>query len=271
MNDFIKFGLFFFQLLDICAQEKCTLSEACEKVEKLGYKTLEIDFDQLSEETLGTLAGSPLQIVNIYCFLDFQKDVEPRLNQLLKNAQCVRPKFVMPIPETDETADLKNIVISRLILLQQQLADIGTQMVMENYDGPGKSFATISGLQEYFKAIPGLKCCFDTGNFYYSGEDLLHAYNTFSGNIVHIHCKDRRLDEKDGWLSSKMADGTRVSNAAIGNGILPLAQLFSRLESDKYQGILVAEHACVNNQLDTLTRSISTMKLLLSENQSRRL
>lgn len=39
-----------------------------------------------------------------------------------------------------------------------------------------------------------LKFTLDTGNFAYSDEDAVQAYEVLKDYIVHVHCKDRNVD-----------------------------------------------------------------------------
>ena len=256
----VDFGAFFFQLENICQQKHCTLAEACAKLRQAHFGYVEIDFDQVNDTNLAVLRKADLQVSSIFCFLNFRQDVETRLEKLLAIARRIRPRFVMPIPEEDTELALRPLILQQLRCLQQALATERIQMVMEDYDGPGKTFASTVGLQRYLAEIPGLKCCFDTGNFFYLGEDILPAWRSLADQVVHLHFKDRRRDERDGWLSTEMADGSKVSNAAIGNGFLPLQEFFQTVLQHGYRGIVVIEHACCHDQLDTLKSSIATME-----------
>ena len=76
----------------------------------------------------------------------------------------------------------------------------------------------------------------------------------------HIHAKDRRNDEKYGKFSHTNADGSRVSGAPVGCGILPLEKIVKSLVNDGFEGIIIAEHSCCSDQQAALLESITNLK-----------
>ena len=256
----MEFGVFNFEIVNVMEQTGKSFYDVCREVRGMGYKYVEIDLDELDLDKLLIFRENILHISSIYCFLDFAGDVEERIAKLLKMAYLADVHFVMPIPVRDDTPELKAAAIARLGKLCGELAAIGVQMVMEDFDGPGKSFATSSGLKSYLDAIPACRCCFDTGNFIHCGENVEQALAFFRKDIVHIHAKDRRNDEKYGKFSHTNADGSRVSGAPVGCGILPLEKIVKSLVNDGFEGIIIAEHSCCSDQQAALLESITNLK-----------
>lgn len=260
MKNTIDFGLFDFHISHIAAVEKCTVEDACCKAVQCGCSKVECGFDAISEEKIRIYHDNGLKVSSIYCFLNFEQDVESRLAALLDIAEKASPCFVMPIPEKDNTPELRQKIIPRLIRLQKELSDRKIIMVMEDYDGPDKSFATSTGLLAYLDVIPGLKCCFDTGNFFYNGEDVLQVFPLFADRIVHCHFKDRRLDETYAKFIGETASGVRTAYSEIGKGFLPVKEIFYALLELGYKGSVIAEFAMCHDPLGTLRNSIAAMK-----------
>ena len=256
----MEFGVFYFEILNVMEQTGKSFYEVCVDMRKLGYKYVELELEELTPDKLLIFRENYMHISSIYCMLDFSGNVDDKIAHLLKMAYLANAKFVMPIPVRDDEPALKERAVKVLTKLCADLAEIGVQMVMEDFDGPGKTFASVSGLRAYLDAIPGCRCCFDTGNFIHCGEDLEEALEICRKDIVHLHVKDRRNDEKFGGFSHTNADGSRVSNAPAGCGILPLEKVIKSLVADGYKGIAIAEHACCDDQYAALTESIANLK-----------
>lgn len=260
MKKTVEFGVFDFHIAHIVQKENCSLADACKMVAACGCRWVECGFDALTAEKIKVYRDNGLQISNIYCFLNFEHDVKERICALLEMVCKAAPKFVMPIPEKDNTPALQQKILPVLIQLQKDLEQKNIQMVMEEYDGPDKTFASSDGVLAYLDAIPGLKCCFDTGNFYYNGEDAFQVFPRFADRIIHCHFKDRRLDETYAKFFGATAAGVKTAYAAIGDGILPTREIFKALLDKGYNGCIIAEFAMCHDPLMTLRQSISTMR-----------
>lgn len=73
---------------------------------------------------------------------------------------------------------------------------------------------------EILEAVPELGFVFDTGNFYFSGEDPLANVALLCDRTCHVHFKD--------WVKSEKPEFADVAGAPLGMGIIPNQQLVSR-------------------------------------------
>lgn len=71
------------------------------------------------------------------------------------------------------------------------------------------------------KNAPGTVFAFDTGNFYFAGEDPLGNLPVLAPYIRHAHFKD--------WVKSNTPEIADVSGTALGTGFLPNPELARRL------------------------------------------
>ncbi|MCX5757708.1 MAG: sugar phosphate isomerase/epimerase [Candidatus Hydrogenedentes bacterium] len=69
-------------------------------------------------------------------------------------------------------------------------------------------------------AAPGAGFVFDTGNFYFAGEDPLDNFAELGPRTLHAHFKD--------WVKSETPEISDVSGTALGAGFIPNAELVRR-------------------------------------------
>ena len=67
---------------------------------------------------------------------------------------------------------------------------------------------------------PGVAFVFDTGNFYFAGEDPLGAFDVLAPKTCHVHLKD--------WVKSDTPQIADVAGAPLGAGLIPNRDLVRR-------------------------------------------
>lgn len=139
-------------------------------------------------------------------------------------------------------------MVAGMAALTDEALARGIQPVIEDYDLNTSPISTIAGMQAFTDAIPGLMVALDTGNFRYSAEDVLDAYDAFRPRIRHAHLKDRLLvpeitPELDRLQGKPLValDGQVMYSCAVGSGQMPIAQVLERLAADGYDGWVTAE------------------------------
>lgn len=75
-------------------------------------------------------------------------------------------------------------------------AQEGLTVTIEDFDDAASPISTMEGMKWFTDRLPLLRVALDTGNFFYSGEDVLQALELFADRIVHVHCKDRLTGEQ---------------------------------------------------------------------------
>ncbi|MDQ1257809.1 MAG: hypothetical protein QG656_2415 [Candidatus Hydrogenedentes bacterium] len=100
-------------------------------------------------------------------------------------------------------------------------------------------------------AAPGLVFVFDTGNFYFAGEDPLQNLAALGHRTRHVHFKD--------WVKSDTPQIADVSGALLGEGIIPNAELARRF---KAQGVTSFSLECggPGEILDVAKKDIETLR-----------
>ena len=141
-----------------------------------------------------------------------------------------------------------------------QLADLaldyGVSLTMEDYDEALSPIATAAGVRRFLDACPQLSSTFDTGNFLFAGEQVLDAYHLLRDRVDHVHLKDRATAPDYGHLVKNALDGSPLSPAPVGSGILPLEELMAQLKADGYDGVYTLEFYGASSALECLWHSV---------------
>lgn len=94
-------------------------------------------------------------------------------------------------------------------------------------------------------AVPGLGFVFDTANMLPAGDDPLEAYETLKSYIVHVHLKDVALQpcKRPSKYAESSHDGKIMKCVVWGEGVIPVGEIYRRLQRDGYQGFYAIEYA----------------------------
>lgn len=263
---------FYDHILDISRQERVSLTEALREARSLGVEQLEISQDKLigREDEVGrelAYAGLGISAIPAYFHFGRDTDVEKQSLPTLEAAQFLGAKKLLVIPgffDPEDGPEAREAQIENMINCINRLADLaagyGASLVMEDYDNALAPFSTAAGVRRFLDGCPGLSCCFDTGNFRFSGEDAEQAYDLLRDRIGHVHLKDRAYSSKEGVTPLMAADGQALYPAPVGGGDLPIAELLSRLRRDGYDGPFTVEHYGAPAMLDCLKQSVQWVK-----------
>lgn len=132
----------------------------------------------------------------------------------------------------------------------------GVTVTVEDFDGRTSPVSRMYGILWFMKNVPGLKYTFDMGNFAFSDEDVLVAWELLKDYVVHVHCKDRGED-----VSMKPKAVNRgLLSVATGSGYLPIAQLLAKLSTHGYDGYLAIEHFDAPDQVACIRQSVGFLR-----------
>ncbi|MDE7223373.1 MAG: sugar phosphate isomerase/epimerase [Acetatifactor sp.] len=124
----------------------------------------------------------------------------------------------------------------------------GVKITLEDFDGYTSPCARMLPLKWLMEQVPGLGFTLDMGNFAYSGEDVTVAYDLLQDYIVHVHCKDRGIEDKG------------LACVPVGCGYLPVRELAAKLKAQGYDGYLAIEHFDAPDQVEYMRRSAEYLK-----------
>lgn len=267
-----KIATFYDHIKDISRQEGMSLTEAMQQAKALGVERLEISQNNLlgREDEVGReLSYTGLGISSIPSYFDFGRDpdVDRQSEPTLEAARflgadklLVIPGFFSPQDSPEERDRQREAMAECINRLAEKAAGYGVSLVMEDYDNALAPFSTVEGVRYFLDRCPGLSCCFDTGNFRYSAQGELSAYQALRDRIGHVHLKDRSYTQRNGEGALKALDGQELYPAPVGSGDLDLAGIVGLLRRDGYDGAYTVEHYGASQTLEYLKRSVQWVK-----------
>lgn len=275
-----RYGIFYHHIRCAAQERGCHVERMLEDVRKWGIQYVELDRDDVGADEgsirqLGRMLRShdllPSSIYGFYAWE--QTDQLPTKDDLLlRQAHMLGCKQVMLIPgfhANPANATLCQRENARMQASTCRMAELaaaqGLEATMECFDDGRSPIATIAGMADFLQAAPHLGVTLETGNFLFSGDDVLEAQQRFAGRICHVHLKDRFLPEFAPGHSPtgepKIAiTGQVMYPCAVGRGHIPMAQVLDRLANQGYQGIMTIEHFGVPSYAQAIKDSITWLK-----------
>lgn len=274
-----KLTVFYDHILNAAKQRGVTTAEIAAEITSCGISGVEMDYymlkesgDALAEE----LSRLGLPINNCYCFFDWANHPEDTsyinvlddLKRLNISNLLVVPGFINRDIVTTGDQDIITTALARareamlpnMIHLLDYASELGINVAMEDFDDIVAPFATMEQVKWFLDRLPNLGCAFDTGNFFYSDQDVLQAYELLNDRITYVHCKDRSLTPVEGEESHVNVSGKEMYSAAVGNGVIPMSTILEKLLAKGYQGTIAIEHFGSIDQLSDMKTSSSFLK-----------
>lgn len=85
---------------------------------------------------------------------------------------------------------------------------------------------------------------YDSGHFYFAGEDPVEALRRYVSRVTHVHLKDVRTGERERAMENRLSflDAVRSGVFSVpGDGVIDFPAIFAILEDAGYTGWLVVE------------------------------
>lgn len=267
-----KLATFYDHIKDIARQESMSLTEAMGEVKACGIESLEISQNNLlgREDEVGhELAYAGLGISSIPAYFNFGRDgdVDKQSEPTLEAARflgagkmLVIPGFFAPEDDETERARQMEQIAQCINRLADKAAGYGVSLIMEDFDNALSPCATVEQLRFFADRCPGLSVCFDTGNFRFSAQNELEAYEALKDRVGHVHLKDRAFSSLNGEPPLKAVDGKEIFPCPVGSGGLDIAGVISRLKRDGYDGVYTIEHYGAAKALEYVKQSAQWVK-----------
>lgn len=287
----LKIGTFFHHIRMASAERKESLDETLEWLRGLGYEAAELDADDLDGAEL--LKDHDIAVSSIYRQYRWREGIdEDGMMEHIELAKKLGTDRIMAIPGLfSEKAckcldgkilgakgaigdmaqlmcrdDILSVELSHMIQGMKRLSELakenGLTLTIEDYDDAMSPIATIGGMKIFLDAIPDLKVAFDTGNFAFSGDDVLDAKREFIGRTRHVHLKDRLWTRTGTGDPKECPDGTLLWPCAVGDGDLPIKEILQELKAVGYNGYAMAEFFGAASYSELIEKSIENLKSL---------
>ena len=270
-----KIAVFYDHLLEIARQESISPAEALQEARRLGIACAEVSYENARESPARLaklLASAGLRVSCMPCFFDFGRDPNPLASILpvLEAAKELGADKLLAVPgfwaqnEDSETREQQTQNMIRALCSMAGLAERqGITLTIEDYDSRLAPYSTVNGLNRFLAGCPGLALTFDTGNFRYSGEDALEAWDALGNRAAHVHLKDRALTPIYGEEGLPAA-GETLYPCPVGKGVIPIEQLVERMKDGNYGGIYTIEHYGAKDMLGCLRQSAGWLRGVLA-------
>lgn len=259
----IQFGTFFHHIRQASAERGESLDKTLAWVREIGYAAAELDADDLDgTEYLKPQCIAVSSIYKQYRWKDMidEKQMEDHISLALR----LGSKKIMPIPGLFSENGNRDEELKYMLEGMNRLADLakenGLIIMIEDYDDDLSPIATIEGMKVFLNHVPDLKVAFDTGNFAFSGDDVMEADRQFHDKTVHLHLKDRLWSCEGIGDPKKCADGRILWPCAVGDGDIPMFEILQGFRNTGYDGYAMAEFFGAASYADAIKQSIENLK-----------
>lgn len=208
-----------------------------------------------------------LGIEGMHCFCDFPGGTgDSSAREAVELASEAGAGNLLIIPGMYSTGNTEKDLDRMVQGIRRTVEYGGTKkmpILMEDFDGILAPYNCAAGLQYFMKAVDGLGCAFDTGNFAMFGENEAEAFELFADRIRTVHLKDRtRKPRHEGDYPFLCADGKPVYACEIGSGYIRIAEILERLKGIGYGGNVIVEQYSIDPKhvLDDAAASVKWTK-----------
>lgn len=267
--------IFYNHILEAMKQENLSLKEIAKIANKCGIYGLELDYRDLNptgkkfnKELADELKEAGLPVYGVYVNYDWARHpFDGSFKKIYKELQSIGVKYSLAIPGMVPDGMKKEKAMKRmakrLAKVVSYAKECGICVLMEDFDYVKSPISTAEGMKYFFDRIPELKCAFDTGNFYYSDENVLDVLPMFIDKVEYVHCKDRALLKKDGETPTINVSGVELYSSAVGEGIIPIKEVITKLLENGYKGDFAIEHFGSQTQLRDMKASAEYLNSIL--------
>ncbi|MDD3409996.1 MAG: sugar phosphate isomerase/epimerase [Eubacteriales bacterium] len=265
----MKIAVFYDHIKSAVQQTGRPLEELLTEVRGMGIEGIECDAPETVEEARAfadQLRAAGLCAANV----DWKMDVmhgQCSPAQLEAIAELgVRKALVIPgfIREGEALHDMARRTSDGLNALCDAAEPYGVTLTIEDMDNVAAPYATLEQVEWLLLNTPKLRCTFDTGNFLYSEENELQAFEVLASHIAHVHCKDRTFDANPGDTLTTVK-GRTLYPVAVGHGRICMGRIIRQLQEIHYDDFVTIEHYGSVDQLGDMRRSAAWLTKALGK------
>lgn len=238
-----------------------------------------VDVMHVSPKELGTyqkaMTATGVKVCCYICYVSLfseEKAIRKALEKELCIARSLQAKKVMIVPYFPVVDNRKAKKLGREQTLKTLERGFQIAVEMGGAYGLDVCFETtpqedihLSGTEDclyVLERVPGLGLVMDTANMLPHGDDPLVAYESLKKYIVHVHLKDVTLKKARPSLfpDERSADGRKMQLVAIGEGVIPVREIYHRMLADGYEGVFTIEYARPKSGVCTLQEHASQLE-----------
>lgn len=236
-------------VFSVARQDSCSLREAAQWVRSIGIEGVDAR-TTLTDEQMAELDAAGLKHACAILDVVYTHDPVPGLQEaaiaFCKKHDFERMMYCPPLLAEDASQEQKDSLLADTKAFAEKVIAAGIDLTFEDYDNPRALTYNMACLDRVFQAIPNANHAFDTGNFFFAGDDPMEAFQKFRSRITHVHIKDR------------LAVGDKASPAA-GTGVVPCRQVIDQLMAEGYTGWFTIEGYGAKDMKEQLKVSVKNM------------
>jgi len=146
-------------------------------------------------------------------------------------------------------------------MVEQLVKQYNIRMAIHNHGPEDHNFPTPESVLEVVRRMdPRCGLCMDVGHSARTGADVVKAIADAGSRLLDMHVKDLAFfkDQPDGREA-------KASQCDVGDGIMPVPQIFKQLKKMNYQGCVNLEYEIhADNPMPGVERSFSYMRGVLA-------
>ena len=255
-----RFSLMTMNLAKELIRGSMTVEDALRLVAEEGIPY--VDVMRVSPKELGTyqkaITATGVKVCCYICYVSLfsgEKAIRSALEKDLCTAKSLGAQRVMIVPYYPVIDHRKAKKLGREQTLEALVRGFQIAVAMGREFGLDVCFETtpqedirLSGTDDclyVLERVPGLSLVLDTANMLPHGDEPLTAYEALKKYIVHVHLKDVTLHKArpSPFPDERSADGRRMQLVAIGEGVIPVREIYHRMLADGYEGAFAIEYA----------------------------
>ena len=138
--------------------------------------------------------------------------------------------------------------------IEKFIKEYDIKVAIHNHGPEDKLWASPLDVLKFLKGMdPRIGCCIDVGHTMRAGTDVVEAIKAVGPRLFNMHVKDLAQPK------------VRESQVAVGEGIMPIKQIFQTLIATKYQGNVDLEYEIYgDNPMPGVIESIAYMRGVLA-------
>ena len=178
---------------------------------------------QFSCELAEVLRETGIKVTGLHAWIDFSRD-ETGYQKLIDQAVRLGTDHALIVPICFDQ-DIETLIEGMKKAVEYGEAR-GVQVYMEDLDQADSPYNNLTGLKLFLNQIPGLSCCFDTGNLIMYQEDEAEGFRQLKTRIRALHLKDRSVRPKNpDDIGKQILDGSYRYPVPVGSGYIRIPEI----------------------------------------------
>lgn len=230
----------------------------------------------LYQEAMKRTGASVYCYIAVISFFEKEGKILANLEKELRVAAALGAKLFMIVPfysVVDESKakklskeQVRQYMVQGFRIAVEKGSALGLQVCFETTP---QDVLCLSGTEDcrwILGQVSGLGLVFDTANMLPHGDKPLKAYEGLKDHIIHVHLKDVMLLEKPRFSlfpQEYTPDGKIMQATVFGNGVIPVREIFDRMQKDGYKGRFAIEYIHPKGGPMTLAQNMANLSKYL--------